>query len=270
MVAVLSSGHVPEDVAAAAQSSLVEGVRAMSGGRPVLALALPEIRDRLAACADAACQGALLGEAGVIGAVIARLSRRGARGDVAMTLDIVDPMSGAPRLPTQSASLVDAASAPATIAPLVEQLRPVMFSPPPPPPTLLVTVNVDGATVTIDDASVGESPVAVARLAPGQHVVLISRAGYSGTRRVVDLEPGQQARLDINLAPLEGRIADAASPSYAGGVAAETPWYEQWYVWVGVGAGVLIITGVIIGAVVASQPTTQPDPMGIPLPGLHF
>lgn len=271
MVAVLSSGHVPDDVAAATQGSLVDGVRALAGGRPVLALAMPELRDRLAACADAACQGALLAESGAIGAVIARLSRRGTRGEIAMTLDILDPISGASRLPQLSLSLVDAATAPATLAPLVEQLRPVMFSPPQPPPTLLVTVNVDGATVIVDDVSVGESPIAAQRLTPGQHVVMITRAGYSGTRRTVELEPGEQERLDINLDLLDGvTTAEAASPSYSSAVPAATPWYEEWYVWAAVGGGLLVIAAVIVGVVIASQPTVHPDPMGIALPGLHF
>lgn len=273
MVAVLTSGHVPDDVAAAVQTALVDGVRPLAGGRPVLALALPELRDRLAACADAACQGAILGEAGVIGAVIARLSRRTTRGEVALTLDIIDPVSGASRLPQQSASVADAASAPAAIAPLVEQLRPVMFSPPPPPPTLLVTVNVDGATIAIDDAAVGQSPIAAQRLTPGHHVVRITRAGYAGTQRAVDLEPGEQSRLDVNLDALEGgsgAIPADASPAEAGVAPPPSEWYEQWYVWAAVGGGVLVIAAVIIGAVIASQPTAQPDPMGIPLPGIRF
>ncbi len=272
MVAVLTTGSVPDDVIAAVQSALVDGVRPMSGARPVLPLAMAEMRDRLGACADAACRGAMLAEAGAIGAILARLSRRSARGGVALVLDIVDPVSGASRLPEPlSGSVVDAAAVAAALAPLIEQLRPVMFSPPPPPATLLVTVNVDGASVMIDEASAGESPVAAMRVTPGQHVVLVSRAGYSGTRRTVEVADGEQARIDVVLAPLEGSAAVAAGPgpSYAG-PAASTPWYEEWYVWVGVGAGVLVIAGVIIGAVIASQPTAAPDPMGIPLPGIRF
>ncbi len=271
MVAVLASGHVPDDVVAAVSSSLVDAVRPLAGGRPVLPLALPALRDRLAACADAACQGAIVGELGVIGAIVARLSRRGTRGDVAMTLDMIDPVSGASRVPSISASLNDAASAPGVIAPLVESLRAAMFSPPPPPPTLLITVNVDGATILIDDVSVGRSPIASQRLTPGHHMVAITLVGYAAERRALDLEAGQQERLDISLTALDGTtVADDAPATLAGSPRIATPWYEEWYVWVGVGAGVLVITGVIIGAVLASQPTAQPDPMGIPIPGLHF
>jgi hypothetical protein len=271
MVAVLTSGRVPEDVAAATATALVEQVRPMAGGRPVLPLALEEMRARLAACADAACQGAFLGETGVIGAVIARLSRRTARGAVAITLEMIDPMSGAPRVTPITGELADAATAPATLATMVEQLRGSMFSPPPPPPTLLVTVNVDGATVMIDGTSVGESPIASQRLTHGRHVVMVTRSGYSGVRREIDLEPGEQERLDLTLEratllPTQEMLADGTVATRV-----EPPWYEQWYVWVGVGAGVLVIAGVIIGVVVATQPPpVTPDPAGVQLPGLHF
>jgi hypothetical protein len=201
---------------------------------------------------------------------VARLSRTGTRGSVQASLDMIDPVSGATRLPQQTASLeADATLAGATLAPLVETLRPAMFSPPPAPPTLLVTVNVDGATVAIDDVEVGHSPIAAQRLTSGHHVLRVTRDGYAGTQRTLDLAPGEQARLDINLSVLEGAALEAAQRE-SSGPAAEPQWYEQWYVWVGVAAGVLVITGVIIGAVVASQPTAQPDPMGIALPGLRF
>jgi hypothetical protein len=101
---------------------------------------------------------------------------------------------------------------------------------------------------------------------------MVTHSGYSGTRRTVELEPGQQERLDINLELLDGVTAtQAASPSFSySGAPAATPWYEEWYVWAAVGGGVLVIAAIIIGAVIASQPTVHPDPMGIGLPGLHF
>jgi hypothetical protein len=271
MIAVLSTGHVPDDVIAATGTALVEQVTPLAGGRPVLPLAMEDMRARLAACADAPCQGAFLGETGVIGAIIARLSRRTTRGPVAITLEMIDPMSGAPRVTPITGQLTDAATTPATLAAMVEQLRGSMFSPPPPPPTLLVTVNVDGATVMIDGTSVGESPIASQRLTPGRHVVMVTRSGYSGARREVELDPGEQERLDLTLEtavllPTQEMLSDGTVQTRV-----EPPWYEQWYVWVGVGAGVLVITGIIIGVVVATQPPpVTPDPQGIPLPALHF
>ncbi len=269
MVAVLSSAHVPDDVAAAVQAALVDGVRPLAGGRPVLALALPEMRDRLAACADASCRGAFLAESGAIGAVIAQLSRRGTRGDTAMTLDLVDPVSGASRL-SQSASLADAASVSASLALLIAALQPVMFSPPPAPVMLRVSVNVDGASIFVDDTLVGSSPIAAQRIAPGHHVVRIERDGYARTQRMLDAQPGDQPRLEVTLAVLEGGSAPVATTSSIPGPVG-SPWYEEWYVWAAVGGGVLVVAGIIIGVFFATQPgPAAPDPMGIPIPGLHF
>lgn len=271
MVAVLTTGRVPDDVAAAVAAALVDQVRPMAGGRPVLPLALEEMRARLAACADAPCQGAFLGETGAIGAVIARLSRRTARGPVAITLEMIDPMSGAPRVTPITGELADAATTPAALTPLVEQLRGSMFSPPPPPPVLLITVNVDGATVRIDGATVGESPIASQRVTRGHHVIMVSRAGYSGVRREIDIEPGEQERIDLTLEPADLLPTQVLAADGSVTTRVEPQWYEQWYVWVGVGAGVLAIAGIIIGVVVATQPpAVVPDPQGIPLPSLHF
>lgn len=270
MVAVLPSGHVPDDVTAAVQASLVEVLGTLSGGRAVLPLALAELRDRLAACVDAPCRGALVAESGAIGAVLARLSRRTTRGDVSLAVELIDPISGTPRAPELTASLADAAAVGPALASMVESIRPIMFSPPPPPSTLLVTVDVDGATVSIDDAAIGESPVASVRVPPGHHVVTVTHDGYAGTRRDVEIGPGQQSRLDVTLARLAstGTIAPGSAPGEAAAPGPE--WYELWYVWVGIGAGVLVVGGAIAGGVVASQPSTPPDPTGIPLPGIRF
>ncbi len=271
MIAVLTTGRVPDDVAAAVLAALVTQVTPLAGGRPVLPLAMEEMRARLAACTDAPCQGAFLGEAGAIGAIIARLSRRTARGAVSLTLEMIDPMSGTPRVTPLTGQIPDAATAPAALTPLVEQLRASMFSPPPPPPQLLVTVNVDGATVMVDGVSVGESPITSQRLTPGRHVIMVTRAGYSGARREVELEPGDQERLDLTLEP--GDLLPTQELQADGTITTrvEPQWYEQWYVWAGVGAGVLVIAGVVIGVIVATQPVPPaPDPNGIPLPALRF
>lgn len=274
MVAVLASGHVPEDLPAAVESAIVEGVRPMAGGRPVLALAVPALRDRLAACADAACQGAFLAESGAIGAVVARVSRRGTRGDTTGSLEMIDPVSGAPRVPPIAFTLADAAAAPAALAAPIEQLRAAMFSPPPPPSTLLVTVNVDGAEVAIDQVSIGRSPLAATRVEVGHHRVDVARDGYAAVHREIDVDAGEQERLDVSLTALDPALVATTTSSEqqaeADRAASEPQWYEQWYVWVGIGAGVVVVAGVIALAVVLSQPSPQPDPMGVPLPGIRF
>ncbi len=274
MVAVLASGHVQGDLALAVQAALVDGVRPMAGGRPVLALAVPALRDRLAACEDAACRGAFLAESGAIGAVVARLSRRGTRGETTGSLEMIDPVSGTERLPPIALALADASAVPGALAAPIEQLRAAMFSPPPPPATLLVTVNVDGADVSIDGASIGTSPVAATRVEAGTHRVDVAREGYAAAQRQVEIVPGEQERLDVSLTALDPALVATTTSSTeqaeADRAASEPAWYEQWYVWVGVGAGVVVVAGVIALAVVLSQPAPQLDPMGVPLPGIRF
>ena len=134
--------------------------------------------------------------------------------------------------------------------------------------TLLVTVNVDGASVVVDDVPLGITPMAAHTLVAGHHIVQVTRDGYAGTQRVLELAPDEQARLDINLTVLDPALV--ASASSASGMAAAPQWYEQWYVWVISAGALLVIAGVIAGALIASQPVAQPDPIGIALPGIRF
>jgi hypothetical protein len=233
----------------------------------VLPLVLDTLQATLVACGeDAACIGGQIAGAGAIGAVIATLSRRTARGPVTLTLDIRDPVSGSMRLPTQTASIDPAGDVAAALTPLTAALAPVFFSPPPPPPELLVTVNVDGAEVRIDDVLVGRTPLGAQRLEPGPHVVMITAVGYSGTRREVELDPGERERLDVTLtaaAAMDEVIA-------ADGTVSDRPpeWYEEWWPWAIIGGVVVVGIGVGVGVgVAASQPA--PDPMGIPLPPIR-
>ncbi len=266
MVVTLTSGRValPDELVAAVRSALVEQLTPMTGGRPVLPLLAEPLRDAIAACAEPSCVGGQIAQAGAFGAVIARLSRPSARGPFRLTLELVDPVSGAPRLSPLEAELASASVAPEALRPLTAQLEGVMFSPPPPPPTLLVTVNVDGARVRVDDQELGESPVARVTLEPGRHVVVVMRAGYASTRRTVELEGGQSERLDITLA------ADTfGGDTVATGVASsrETPITEEPLFWVAIGGGALVVIGIAVGvgfAVAGSGP--PPNPSGIPLP----
>lgn len=273
MVVVLTSGRVavPEDVQSAARDAVIAQVTPMTGGRPVLPLMAPALRDAIAACTEPACIGGQIASAGAFGAILVRLSKRAARGPVSLTLEMVDPVSGSPRLTPLTGSLTSAASAATELQPLTAQLQGVMFSPPPPPPTLLVTVNVDGARVRVDETELGESPVARTTLRQGRHVVQVTRAGYVSSRRTIELVDGQNERLDVILSPSTA-IADdgtSGSGSFAGG-GGGTPLTEEPLFWVAIGGGVLVIAGIAIGVGVAvANSGPPPNPMGIPLPPIE-
>jgi len=279
MVVVLTSGRVavPEDVQSAVRDAVIAQVSPMTGGRPVLPLMAPALRDAIAACpADPAtgptCIGGQIAGAGAFGAILVRLSKRAARGPVALTLEMVDPVSGSPRLTPLTGSFTDAASAAAALQPLTAQLQGVMFSPPPPPPTLLVTVNVDGARVRVDETELGESPVARTTLAAGRHIVQVTRAGYVSSRRTIELVEGQNERLDVILSPSTAVSDDGggAGSSYGGGGGGGTPLTEEPLFWVAIGGGVLVVAGIAIGVGVAvANSGPPPNPMGIPLPPIE-
>lgn len=269
MVVMLTSGRiaVPDDVVAATRDAVVAQVTPMTGGRPVLPLLAAPLRDAIAACTEPSCIGGQIAGAGAFGAILVRMSRRAARGPYQLTLEMLDPVSGSPRLTPLTGELADAASASATLQPLTAQLAGVMFSPPPPPPTLLVTVNVDGARVRIDEQELGESPVARATLRRGRHVVTVTRAGYVSSRRTVELTEGQNERLDVILTPNAATMGDDTITGTGAGAPAGTPLVEEPLFWVAIGGGVLVIAGIAIGVgVAASSGGPAPNPMGIPLP----
>lgn len=274
MVIALGSGRVPPETVAAVRTAIVSQIEPMTGGRPVLPLLSPELEAVIAACADAPCVGQQVASAGAVGAVVARLARRAARGPIDVRIEMIDPVSGAARVEPIVYSLPADADPAVALAPLVEQLRAGMFTPPPPPPPapqIMITVNVDGATVRIDDESIGESPVAAHEVAPGRHTVTVQRDGYMMFRRDVETDPGETERLDVTLQTLQSAGIDPNSVAGAADGTQRGPeWYEHWGFWTGVGGGVVVI-GVIIGVAVAvsSDQGPPPDPMGFQLPAIR-
>ncbi len=269
MVVVLTSGRVSDEVVSAAQQALVERLTAMAGGRPVHALGAPELRDAIGACQDDACIGQQLAQAGAQAGVIARLTGRGRR-PVQIAIELRDPVSGAPRREPVTGELpIAAAEVPAAATALASQLEGAMPNPPPPPATLLVTVNVDGARVQIDGEDIGTSPVAPVEVSDGRHEVVVIARGYASVRRPATVQPGEHARLDVTVQPLEG-----AGPAGQGPLGEEPAGNDelitQWWFWTAIGAGVAVILGVSIGIGVAvsdsNAAAAMQDPTGIMLP----
>jgi tetratricopeptide (TPR) repeat protein len=68
---------------------------------------------------------------------------------------------------------------------------------------LSVKVNVDGATVSVDDSETGVSPVEVQTLPAGKHNVLVRLEGYHDWVRNVVVGGGEDYKLSITLSKLE-------------------------------------------------------------------
>lgn len=239
-------------VVTAVRDAVVEQLGPVAPGRPTVALTDEQRLIAILECAAPACIGAQLAEAGAIAGVLVRLSRPRGRGPLAVTLEVVDPVSGAPRVePVRVEVPEERLEAPAeALRAATAQLAGAMPAPPP-RSTLLVAVNVDGAAVRIDGGEIGRSPVGPIEVPPGRHAVNVSRAGFVDTSRSIEVGRGEDARLDVllevdpsNVALLEADAALAAG----GGGGARQPWYTRWYVIAGGGA---VVAALLVGTVVA-------------------
>jgi hypothetical protein len=264
MVAVLPAGRVPDPVVEAAQTAMVDAVTAMASGRPVHALVAPELRQTLAGCGDDACIGALLAQAGAQAGVIVRIGPRPRRPYQA-TIEMRDPVSGTARQTVEGELPLDAAAVGPAARALAEQLRDAMPSPPPRPATLTVTVNVDGARVSVDGEEIGVSPVAPIDVVEGPHEIAVLMPGYLSARRQVRVSSGEQARVDINLTP--SGVAAATEPGGTAPAAGGDVTGEWWF-WTAIGVGAAVLAGIAIGIGVAASSGGQgmQDPRGILLP----
>lgn len=66
--------------------------------------------------------------------------------------------------------------------------------------TLTINANIDGAAVTIDDASVGVTPLdSPVTVQSGQHLVRLTKAGYYDWVRRITIERDEQFSLDVTL-----------------------------------------------------------------------
>ena len=72
-----------------------------------------------------------------------------------------------------------------------------------------------GASVTVDGAFAGRTPLQLA-LRPGVgHRIALSKPGYEGARRAVELEPEEQRPVNVSLTPILGSVRIVASPEDA-------------------------------------------------------
>ncbi len=70
----------------------------------------------------------------------------------------------------------------------------------------------EGAQVQVDGRGAGLTPVALANLSPGQHLVVLSKAGYAVESRSVLVHGGTRAALAVSLSQLAAVAAIASEP----------------------------------------------------------
>ncbi len=70
------------------------------------------------------------------------------------------------------------------------------------PGAILITTNVSGVTISVDDEEVGQSPLGDAvTAAPGRHVVVASRPGYSDARLELEVQENEVVTAELSLTP---------------------------------------------------------------------
>jgi hypothetical protein len=216
---------------------------------------------------DASCVGARLGE--VSAQVGVQLDLRGPsepprRGSPpaspTITAQLVAPISGQLLGAPIAGTLLPTGALSLDVTALVAALPP----PPAPPPTVLVAVDVDGATVTLDDAPLGQAPLAPFEVHEGTHELRVSAPGHETFTRRLEV-PADGLRVDVRLVPVAdeaARLADADAATQFETAEASDPLWKKWWLWAAVGGAVAL--AVIVGVAVAVA--GGDDPQGFPVP----
>lgn len=113
------------------------------------------------------------------------------------------------------------------------------------PATLILEVNVAGATVTVDGQSVGVSPLPPLQLAPGPHILTAQKKGYDTWAAREILPPTghhvvQAVLIPHVVAPMEPGMDLARKDDF--------PVITRWWFWglVAAAAVGLVTTGILV------------------------
>lgn len=134
-----------------------------------------------------------------------------------------EPASGTQATPVpMTAEPQPAASAPDVISVKPKRVRPRAAKVVPPPPVVIpgqlsVSSTPQGAQVLVDGHHnpTWLTPFDLAGLAPGQHLVSVSKAGYSTENRTLEVGSGSKSFLVVQLAPLGATALISSVPTGA-------------------------------------------------------
>ena len=200
---------------------------------------------------DDACVGARLAEATVRLGVLLDVRGEGpTRGPVVprLSLRLVAPVSGQALGEPIAVTLVDGVPS-FDSGPLVAGFP----APPPPPVRVVVAIDVDGATVSLDGVDLGTSPVTPMEVAEGTHELTVRAPGHEPFVRRVEV-PASGLRVDVRLVPIAeeaARLAAADAGTTYDTVETSDPLWKKWWLWAAVGGAVVV--GLVIGIAVAAS-----------------
>lgn len=81
--------------------------------------------------------------------------------------------------------------------------------------TLVLNTIPEGASVTVNGISYGETPRVRNKLQPGQYRILFSEEGYKDMEMVVEIAEGEEKEVAVTLEPLEASLRVATIPEDA-------------------------------------------------------
>lgn len=112
-----------------------------------------------------------------------------------------------------------------------------------------VNANVAQATVEIDGAAIGQTPLAEpVEVNPGAHQVVVSREGFRTFRGSLTAASGQLSTVNANLESLVKVVQQVVEVERKAEV---VPLHKRWWLWTAV--GVVLAAGAITAGVVGSQ-----------------
>lgn len=264
VIAVQAPNLDAEDIARLTQF-VQEGVTGRIERRGVQ-VAPEALATAVAECAEAACFGAALQTAEAAAGVFVRGERRGRRGPWVFEVASRAAGSGATLGDAQTVELSEF-TAEAIAAALAAPIGAIGLPQPPPRPRLLVAVNADGATVSLDGNEIGQTPLAAFDTTVGRHTLAVQLLGYQPFSRSVEIS-AEGLRINVTLEPdlqVAERIAEEEEAALAAAEGQGEGVTDQWWFWPAVGGGAAIVVTAIIIGVAASGGSDEPAP-GFELP----
>ena len=246
-----------DEVTTAMANAAAERIAPLLVGRQ--AVVRSELSANVAACADAACYASQ--SAGSAMLVIAHEENF-------IALQLLGP-SGAPLTSGARTELAgDATDVERVLnGATLGRLAGAIPAPPRRAP-LLITTNVDGATVTLNGQSAGTTPMAALAADLGDYTIEVQAQGYAPYSQTISLsEVG--ARVDAWLEPSAETAAsmqrEDADEAGTFTTASDDPIHEKWWFWAAVGGGAVVVAGVITAIAIASGGEDDtPDIVAVP------
>lgn len=78
-----------------------------------------------------------------------------------------------------------------------------------------IATTPDKAMITLDGKSMGQTPMAVNGVTPGEHLLMIEKAGFETIRRTLNVGPNQREVLDLELVPIMALLVIDSMPQGA-------------------------------------------------------